>query len=198
MRTLLVFLLSLGACLGTNLVSVTGPQDYPLALLPSHAAAVAFTLSGPVSNFQFSAPIDCSGCQGVAYLSSGLDVGFDSSMLLAASAILDNSTPQLSGLSLSAGTYFVTLSNESGSLIWYGTTQGTTSAPGGSADAYFHTTNAAALAPGSRFDVFTAAQLEYTVADNPVPEPASAWLLAPAVLVLAASRRKQKFPPGKR
>jgi len=98
-----------------TLLKVTGSNDLVRVLLSDDAAAAAFTLSSGASSLAISAELESFNASAVAFLSSGLDVGFQPEDLIAAQAVSSNLL--FTDVDLPAGTYFLVIENYQGVLF---------------------------------------------------------------------------------
>jgi hypothetical protein len=175
----------------TPILEVTGANDYTRVLLDEDAAAATFLLSAPISGLSISAELECFGCSAVAYLTTGLDVGFQPHDLVAAASV--GSNPLFSGLDLDAGTYFLVIGNSAGALFWHASVAPVVTGTGEASRLLdWFADDAEAIAPASLFTPITGGGLHYELSrpDDVIPEPATACLLAISVAVILRRRRR--------
>lgn len=193
-----------------TLVNVTGSGGANTAILDKQAAAVGFTLGADYTNVAISAPLFCIDCTGVAYLMKSL-IGPSSSLANVVEAtpfkLGVSSTPLFSGLSLTAGSYFLALalSESGGSVSWFGSDPETvTTAPGSSAGLNLFAESINTEEPfRSTFLVITSsAALHFSVTaeveevgPSVVPLPMSAGFLVLGLFALGALRRTAPGAP---
>jgi hypothetical protein len=188
----LVLFLALVACpaVADSIVLQVGGTGFTQVLLSGDAAAVAFTLGSDASNLTFTVPITCSGCSAVAWLTDGLDAAFHSNNLITAAGI--SSQTAFTGINLTAGTYFLVISNDAGALLWNGGTSViVTGLPSDNRVADFFADTTVPIAPGSRFSVITNGSLDYSITQpeaTTVPEPSTFGML---LLGLAGMRLRR-------
>ncbi len=186
-----LFLWQAHAARGASILDVTGDNDATRVLLPGDAAAAAFNLSAPLRGLSISADLGCSNCSAVAYLTSGLDLGFDPATdLIAISGV--TGTDLFSGIDLDAGTYFLVIGNSLGALLWDASkTPAVTGSGAADRIVDFFADDTANLAPASRFTALADSALHYRLTVVPVPATALLSFTALAALAFAAAGRRR-------
>lgn len=192
MKTKLILLLGvlslclLMTCPAQTILKVTGSNDLVRVLVSDDAAAAAFTLSSGASNLAISAELEFYGASPVAFLSSGLDVGFQPEDLIAARSVSSNLL--FTGISLPAGTYFLVIANYQGALLWHASRSPTvTNAGGASRIVDFFSDEAEPIAPGSLFTVAVDRALHYELTVVPAPVFTACYVPAPGQFRLQAT-----------
>lgn len=206
LRALLFCTLSLAAQ-AAIIVSVTGPIAVGGggSIGTNQSQAVGFTLGQNYDNVTISAFISGPADQTYdAYLTTSLGPGTTNADEVAFANLSfpgiapATYTPVFSGLSLAAGTYYLTLFNPTGSGAWYRTDNPTTvEAPGSSNDfTGYHILAVEGVLPYPPAAVYAdhlnfGDTLMYSVEqiDETIPEPATAVLTAFGLLAAALMRR---------
>ena len=203
LRLFVCFVFALANLSAATLLDVGGTSDTSFVLLSEDVAAVSFSLDAPATNVSISATFQCTGCTAVAYITTGLDTGYDQTTDLILASSISGST-LFTGLSLDAGTHFLVIANigSTGSLVWTGATNPTKTSNGASHLVFWQEDGNgynASQPPGSRFTFLTsAASPFYSVEEvdggtgNEVPEPATVLLSAAGLAALGMLRRRTR------
>lgn len=185
------------------IMSVTGPNTGNLALYPGQALGISFSLTSGWTNVDIIADLlGSNALTGFAYLTTQVGPGTTPSDEVASGSFFlpmpQGPVSIFSGLTLDAGTYFLTLSN-TGSGGWVGTNIPTFSAgPGVTRNTDYYAGNPGpdplAYTPASQF--FFISGPYYGILDikgTPVPEPSSIFMIGAglAALATAAWRKRQ-------
>lgn len=182
----------------TVIVSV-GNADQAETINIGQARATSFTLANPETHVTVGAPITCLGCNGGVWLQKDA-IGPSASFAGALGAIALGSTvtPYFTIDTLTAGTYFLIVSVASTSsigAIWSGSDAPiVTTAYGAGRGVDFLAATTQPFVPFSTFGVTFGTGLNITVAADAqtVPEPASLMLLAPVIVGLGLTRRRER------
>lgn len=196
-----------------TLLDITGSGTSGTIADKNEAIAAEFTLGQSYSDVAISADLSCVGCTGGVYLMQNA-IGPTASLadLITASAFNANSSvsPLLSGLSLSAGDYFVVVSISTTGAGWVASNPATiTSVAGVSAGGdYFSSAinqNEPYASDFSAIDSPAALMFTVTAANSssgggssgggtPVPEPSCLGLVALALGFASAARWRRPYP----
>jgi hypothetical protein len=188
-----LFVLLGAACVAqaTTIVSVTGPQTFGAAAGQQQFVTAGFTTGQNYANVSISAVIGGLAAQSVtAYLTTQIGPGTTQAANEVATAVIPLPgpggilTPIFTGLALPAGSYYLTLADNTFTAgAWYSTNAPVVAtAPGSSAgfDGYYITNypmvGLPAYAPAATYAALTESLL-YQVETTQVPEPSTAGLM---------------------
>ena len=162
---------------------------------------ISVTLGGPPGIFDGTAFLTDAIGPGVTTANESAGAAFQADLRVFP---FQGSFTVLQGLSLSPGTYYLTLSSTMAdfntSFNWEEAAHHTqiTTAPGTTLGSYFESlgNSQAAYAPGSSYSTWQFSPLEFTVTGQPAPEPPSGWLMlsAAAIAGLLALLRRPPIP----
>lgn len=205
LRALTLCALSLSAH-AAIIVSITGPiaPGGGGSIGTNQSQAVGFTLGQDYTNLTIGAFISGPADETYdAYLTTSLGAGTTvaDEVHFANLSFPGNSpsgyTPIFTGLSLTAGTYYLTLFNPTGSGAWYRTDNPTTTeAPGSSNDFtgyYILNGNPLPYPPAADYadHLNFGDTLLYSVEDTTIPEPATLALTAAGLLAAFVANRRR-------
>jgi hypothetical protein len=189
-----------------TLIDVSGAGTTGQAINLDQGAVVSFTLDQAYTNVAISADLICVGCLGEVVLMRDL-IGPTSTLANFVTGDFFDPTssvdPLLSGLSLSAGTYFLIVAiTDSGGAVWTGSEPfDLTAAPGVTMGLNFFAQDVDdSVSYKSPFSTIpSSAGLHFTVVgetrETSVPEPAvmTLLLLAGAGVIQQRRRRRQEY-----
>ena len=165
-----------------TLVQVTSDGSHSRTIAAGESAAIAFTLSGDVTNFVVKAPdIACGDCKAKYFVTRSIGSGATSADLINSDTLPGSGGVWFSGFMLTADDYFLVISVTQGTATWGGTT-GAAVTHNGNADGpdYAASPSDASYPPRSASfavipgDGKLAYQVTGTQADQPVDPPPDA------------------------
>ncbi len=202
---LIFFLAAIGQpVLADTIIGRTGPAFSDFTLGPINVYCISWSATGAFSNVSITARMTSfSGVAGtgIAYLTTQIGPGTTvldqiASAPFVVSAPVASDVLLFSGLSLTAGTYYLTLSSPQDTTAWLGASNPpTTIAPSVSYNGQFGQRNTAVdpYPPASGFSPTDAAQgysaLLFVVSGDAVPEPSKVMMVLLGCLVIASSRK---------
>jgi PEP-CTERM motif-containing protein len=181
-----------------TIVQRSGPQTSDYVIEDHQVLGVTWTQNSAFTGVSIFATISLGPDNGFAYLTNRIGPGTTAANEIASTPFVfpatTTETPLFAGLTLGAGTYYLTLTAASGrSAGWWGTnTQTVTSASGVTLDSDYDTFTPSSYPPATAFFRGTGTNLLFRVTGIAVPEPTTVATFGLGIAALFGLRFKRR------